>query len=64
MKLKNILNMCKIFVPPKCFNFFTTYYFDNYLLPQGALKNNYRIQIDANLLEDKNRFFGFISDNF
>ncbi len=44
--------------------FFTTYYFDNYLLPQGALKNNYRIQIDANLLEDKNRFFGFISDNF
>ena len=20
--------------------FFTTYYFDNYLLPQGALKNN------------------------
>jgi len=44
--------------------FFTTYYFDNYLLPQGALKNNYRIQIDANLLEDKNRFLGFVSDNF
>lgn len=43
---------------------FTTYYFDNYLLPQGALKNNYRIQIDANLLEDKNRFFSFIGDSY
>ena len=42
---------------------FTTYYFDNYLLPQGALKNNYRIQIDSNLLEDKNRFLRFVSDD-
>ncbi len=42
---------------------FTTYYFDNYLLPRGALKNVYRLQIDANLLEDKNRFLGFISDD-
>jgi len=42
---------------------FTTYYFDNYLLPRGALKNIYRLQIDANLLEDKNRFLGFISDD-
>ena len=43
---------------------FTRFYFDNYLLPQGALKNEYRIRIDANLLEDKNRFLGFISDDF
>ena len=43
---------------------FTRFYFDNYLLPQGALKNEYRIRIDANLLEDKNRFLGFISDEF
>ena len=43
---------------------FTIFYFDNFLLPQGALKNNYRIQIDDNLLEDKNRFLKFISDDF
>ena len=43
---------------------FTRFYFDNYLLPQGALKNEYRIRIDANLLEDKNRFLSFISDDF
>ncbi|MDB3961087.1 sugar transferase [Acidimicrobiia bacterium] len=40
--------------------FITIYYFDNFLIPS----NDYRIQIDANLLEDKNRFFVFISDEF
>jgi len=44
--------------------FFTTYYFDNFLLPKGELRNEYRIRIDANLIEDKNRFLGFISDDF
>jgi len=43
---------------------FTSYYFDNFLLPQGVLKNEYRLRIDSNLLEDKNRFLGFISDDF
>lgn len=42
---------------------FTTYYFDKFLLPQGEQKNNYRIQIDANLIEDKNRFLGFVSND-
>jgi len=42
----------------------TISYFDNYLLPQGEFKNQYRIQIDKNLLEDKNRFLNFISDDF
>tara|TARA_X000001036_G_scaffold409440_1_gene420513 strand:+ start:109 stop:1560 length:1452 start_codon:yes stop_codon:yes gene_type:complete len=42
---------------------FTSYYFDTFLLPQGALRNEYRLQIDANLVEDKNRFLGFISDD-
>lgn len=44
--------------------FITIFYFDNYLLPQGEFKNQYRIQIDKNLLEDKNRFISFISDDF
>tara|TARA_X000000368_G_scaffold253805_1_gene200615 strand:- start:45 stop:1496 length:1452 start_codon:yes stop_codon:yes gene_type:complete len=43
---------------------FTIFYFDNYLLPQGEFKNEYRIQIDNNLLEDKNRFMSFLSDEF
>ena len=42
----------------------TIFYFDNYLLPQGEFKNQYRTQIDKNLLEDKNRFLNFISDDF
>tara|TARA_B100001564_G_scaffold359689_1_gene382441 strand:+ start:50 stop:1501 length:1452 start_codon:yes stop_codon:yes gene_type:complete len=42
---------------------FSSYYFDNFLLPRGALKNEYRLRIDANLLEDKNRFLRFISDD-
>src|SRR6056300_820364 len=42
----------------------TIYYFDNFLLPRGELKNEYRLQIDSNLLEDKNRFLGFLSDDF
>ena len=42
---------------------FTSYYFDTFLLPQGELRNEYRLQIDANLVEDKNRFLGFISDD-
>ena len=42
---------------------FTSYYFDTFLLPKGVLRNEYRTQIDANLIEDKNRFLGFISDD-
>lgn len=43
---------------------FTIFYFNNYLLPQGEFKNLYRLQIDSNLLEDKNRFISFVSDEF
>ena len=64
MKLKKYFKYAvKIFVPPKCFNFFLQLIILIIIFPQGALKNNYRIQIDANLLRIKNRFFGFISKN-
>ena len=36
----------------------TIYYFDNFLVPS----NDYRLQIDANLLEDKERFYAFIPE--
>ena len=38
----------------------TIYYFNKFLIPS----NDYRLQIDANLLEDKNRFFYLLSDEF
>ncbi len=38
----------------------TIYYFNNFLIPS----NDYRLQIDANLLEDKNRFFYLLSDEY
>ena len=38
----------------------TIYYFDNFLVPS----NDYRLQIDANLLEDKERFYSFIPEAF
>jgi lipopolysaccharide/colanic/teichoic acid biosynthesis glycosyltransferase len=38
----------------------TIYYFNKFLIPS----NEYRLQIDANLLEDKNRFFYLLSDEF
>tara|TARA_Y100000816_G_scaffold286171_1_gene266898 strand:- start:565 stop:2004 length:1440 start_codon:yes stop_codon:yes gene_type:complete len=38
----------------------TIFYFDNFLIPS----NDYRLQIDANLIEDKNRFYSFIADEF
>ena len=37
----------------------TIYYFDNFLVPS----NDYRLQIDANLLEDKERFYSFIPES-
>ena len=40
--------------------FFSIFYFDSFLIPS----NEYRLQIDANLLEDKNRFFSMIPDSF
>lgn len=40
--------------------FLTTFYFDNFLIPSIS----YRLQIDANLIEDKNRFFSILPDNF
>ena len=39
--------------------FLTIYYFDNFLVPS----NDYRLQIDANLLEDKERFYAFIPES-
>ena len=42
---------------------FTIFYFDNYLFSR-RIKNQYRLQIDSNLLEDKNRFLSFINDGF
>ena len=38
----------------------TIYYFDNFLVPS----NDYRLQIDANLLEDKERFYSFVPESF
>ena len=38
----------------------TIFYFDNFLIPS----NDYRLQIDANLIEDRNRFYSFVSDEF
>ena len=40
--------------------FLTIYYFDNFLVPS----NDYRLQIDANLLEDKERFYPFVAEEF
>ena len=40
--------------------YWTIYYFDNFLVPS----NDYRLQIDANLLEDKERFYPFIGEEF
>ena len=40
--------------------FLTIYYFDNFLVPS----NDYRLQIDANLLEDKERFYPFVAEAF
>tara|TARA_X000000368_G_scaffold11042_1_gene8855 strand:- start:785 stop:2224 length:1440 start_codon:yes stop_codon:yes gene_type:complete len=40
--------------------YLTIYYFDNFLVPS----NDYRLQIDANLIEDKERFYPFIAEEF
>ena len=46
----------------------TIYYFDNFLLPKGICEScpekSFRLQIDAYLVEDRNRFFNFLSDDF
>ena len=46
----------------------TIYYFDNFLLPKGICEScpekSFRLQIDAYLVEDKNRFFSFLNDEF
>ena len=47
----------------------TIFYFDNFLIPNIDLFPDrkdftFRQQIDANLLEDANRFFPFIDDRF
>ena len=39
--------------------YLTIYYFDNYLIPS----NEFRLQIDANLFEDRNRFYSLIPEN-
>ena len=40
--------------------YLTIYYFDNFLVHS----NDYRLQIDANLIEDKERFYPFIAEEF
>ncbi len=40
-------------------SYLTVYYFDNFLIPS----NSYRLQIDANLNEDRERFFSLIPEN-
>ncbi len=40
--------------------YLTIYYFDKFLIPS----NEYRLQIDANLYEDRERFFSLIPENF
>ncbi len=39
--------------------YLTIYYFDNYLIPS----NEFRLQIDANLFEDRERFYSLIPEN-
>lgn len=65
MKLKKYIKYAIRFLfLQSLLTYLTIFYFDKYLLPQGEFKNQYRIQIDKNLLEDKNRFLSFISDDF
>jgi lipopolysaccharide/colanic/teichoic acid biosynthesis glycosyltransferase len=64
MKLKKYIKYAIRFLfLQSLLTYLTIFYFDKYLLPQGEFKNQYRIQIDKNLLEDKNRFLSFISDD-
>jgi len=61
MKLNSILKYSiRFFTLQSLLTFLTIYYFDNFLLPSI----DYRLQIDANLLEDKERFYPFISEEF
>ena len=39
--------------------YLTIYYFDNYLIPS----NDFRLQIDANFFEDRERFSSLIPEN-
>ena len=56
MKLNSILKYSiRFFTLQALLTFLTIYYFDNFLVPS----NDYRLQIDANLLEDKERFYPF-----
>ncbi len=59
MKLNSILKYSiRFLLLQSLLTFLTIYYFDNFLLPS----NEFRLQIDANLLEDKNRFYPFVSE--
>ena len=61
MKLNSILKYSiRFFTLQALLTFLTIYYFDNFLVPS----NDYRLQIDANLLEDKERFYPFIGEEF
>ena len=61
MKLNSILKYSiRFFTLQALLTFLTIYYFDNFLVPS----NDYRLQIDANLLEDKDRFYPFIAEEF
>ena len=61
MKLNSILKYSiRFFTLQSLLTFLTIYYFDNFLVPS----NDYRLQIDANLLEDKQRFYPFIAEEF
>ena len=61
MKLNSIFKYSiRFFTLQALLTFLTIYYFDNFLVPS----NDYRLQIDANLLEDKDRFYPFIAENF
>ena len=60
MKLNSILKYSiRFLLLQSLLTFLTIYYFDNFLLPS----NEFRLQIDANLLEDKNRFYPFVSES-
>jgi len=61
MKNSNLLKYALRFIfLQSLLTFFSFFYFDNFLIPS----NEYRLQIDANLIEDKNRFFTMIPDSF
>ena len=61
MKLNSIFKYSiRFFTLQALLTFLTIYYFDNFLIPA----NEYRLQIDANLLEDKERFYPLIAEEF